>query len=147
MGAYDDLLLEHIKHARNYRAMPGADARIEALNPLCGDGVELFLKWDGARAADISFQCECCGISMASTSVLTEILRGRTRGEIVVECDRFLARIEDRSGPREPDDAVPAQRALLEAAQKYPARARCAALAWQALRDALRTVAPAATAP
>ncbi len=145
MRAYDDLLLDHIKRARNYRSMPGADARIEALNPLCGDGVELFVKWDGARAADLSFQCECCGISMASTSVLTEILRGRTRNEILGECERFLAHIGETSADgAELDDATPAQRALIEAARQYPSRARCAALAWQSLRDALR--APALTA-
>jgi nitrogen fixation NifU-like protein len=145
MGAYDDLLLDHIKQARNYRVMPGADTRIEALNPLCGDGVELFLKWDGGRAADISFQCECCGISMASTSVLTEMLRGRTRSEILGECERFLAHIgEATADGTELDDATPAQRALIDAARRYRSRARCAALAWQSLRDALR--APALTA-
>lgn len=140
VGGYDRMLIEHIKHARNYRAMPDADARIEAVNPLCGDRLDLFLKWDGEHAADISFQCECCGISMASASALTEMLRGRTRAEMLTECDRFLARIADRATrDAEPGDATVVQHALLRAAREYPARAGCAALAWRSLRDALRS--------
>ena len=137
---YDDILMDHIRHARNYRAMPDADQRIEAVNALCGDGITLALKWQGDTIADVSFQCECCGISMASSSALTEHVIGRTRTEIVDLCTAFLARF-DQSGvaEHEEDRMSAAQQALLGAARRYPGRARCASLAWRALRDALTT--------
>jgi len=138
MAGYDDLLMEHIKGVRNFRAMPDADARVEALNRLCGDRLELFLKWDGERAGDLSFQCECCGISMASSSILTETLRGLTRREILAACDRFVGCIADKAADIEAMDATPAQRALLEVARKHPSRTECAVLAWRSLRDALQ---------
>jgi nitrogen fixation protein NifU and related proteins len=139
---YDDVLMDHIRHARNYRPMPDADQRIEALNALCGDRIAFGLKWRGDTVADASFQCECCGISMASSSTLTEHVIGRTRIEIVDLCTAFLDRFDRSSAAREESDRMSAaQQALLGAARRYPGRARCASLAWRALRDALADVA------
>ena len=68
---YDDVILDHVRNARNYRPVPDADRRAEGVNPLCGDTFTVFLKVESGRIRDAAFQCECCGISMASASVMT----------------------------------------------------------------------------
>ena len=78
---YDDILMDHIKNARNYRAPPDATHTASGSNPLCGDELTVFLKLKENRLEDIAFQCTCCGISMASASVMTESMAGRSAKE------------------------------------------------------------------
>jgi nitrogen fixation NifU-like protein len=138
-GFYDDLLMDHIRNARNYRVIADPDERIEASNPLCGDRLEIRVKWLGDRVADAAFQCECCGVSMASTSVLTELVRGLARPELVRSCDEFATAIRTRADATASDRRWSAvQRAILTTARRFPAREPCARLPWDALSNALR---------
>jgi nitrogen fixation NifU-like protein len=137
-SAYDELLMDHIRNARNFRAAGPGEERIEAVNPLCGDRIELALRWEGERLREAAFHCECCGISMASSSILGEAIRGRTRAEAVDLCDAFVARIDARRPADDSGGWSPEQRALLDTAHRYPARAGCARLPWDALGPALR---------
>ena len=68
---YDEVVLDHIRHARNYRVIEHPDRRAEAVNPLCGDQFTIYATLDGDVITDLAFQCECCGISMASASIMT----------------------------------------------------------------------------
>lgn len=133
---YDDVILDHIRNARNYRVPEGVSREIRGSNVLCGDDLVLYLRMDGGCVVDISFQCSCCGLSMASSSVMTEIVKGKDTGEAAVLLREFTGRLD---GTLHSDCAAPGreQQALLDAAQRFPARARCLALPWTTLMTAL----------
>jgi len=133
---YDDILLDHIRNARNYREMADADRHGESTNPLCGDTFSVFVRIENDRLADVSFQCECCGISMASASIMTGWVRGRTVAEALGLEKRFLAALharEDTLG----GDAPPDHEAVMRVVKATPAREGCASMAWCALEAAL----------
>jgi nitrogen fixation NifU-like protein len=136
LKAYDDLIMDHIKNARNYRVLTDATHHADGTNPLCGDDLAVYLKLDGDRIADASFQCTCCGISMASASLMTESVRGLGTGEVRALLTGLVAALSARADPAS-RQADPAQYALLNAVQEFPARTRCAALPWVTLEAAL----------
>ena len=134
--AYDDLILDHIKNARNFRVPERVSQEARGSNPMCGDDLVLYLETDGNRIADIGFQCTCCGLSMASASVMTDAVKGMN----LAEARRLLLGFRERlDGIGHADGAAltPEQQALLDARQRFPARARCLALAWSTLLTAL----------
>jgi nitrogen fixation NifU-like protein len=99
----------------------------------------VFVRLEGETLADVSFQCECCGISMASASIMTDWLRGRGVREALALQERFLAALhshEETLGP----DAPPDHEAVLRVVRATPAREGCASMAWRALAAALGTV-------
>ena len=133
---YDDLIMDHIKNARNYRAIDGAGRIANGSNPLCGDEMVVYLNIDGGCIAEVAFLCTCCGISMASASIMTGVVSGRPVDEARVLVSEFLAMLDSRTPLA---SAMPnAERlAVLDTVAKFPARARCAALPWATLRGAL----------
>lgn len=137
---YDDIVMDHIKNARNYRVLDDADRRLEGSNPMCGDEMFLYLKLDGERIADVSFQCTCCGISMASASMLTEKVKGARVEEARRTAREFVDLIENatKASGSPADVAGDVERlAVLETVKRFPARKRCAVLAWRTLAEAL----------
>ena len=87
---YDEVILDHIKNARNYRVLEHADRVAEGVNPLCGDTFTVYVQLDGEVIRDAAFQCSCCGISMASASVMTEAVKGRTLAQADELYRRFI---------------------------------------------------------
>ena len=134
--AYDDLIMDHIKNARNYRVLDDATHNANGSNPLCGDELAVFLRLSGDRIADVAFQCTCCGISMASASIMTESVRGKTSVDVQAWLTEFVAALDAR-GDAEPAQTAPAHRALLKTVERFPARTRCAILPWITLKAAL----------
>jgi nitrogen fixation protein NifU and related proteins len=132
---YDDVILDHIKNARNYRALEHADRATEGVNPLCGDTFTVYVQLDGDVIRDASFQCSCCGISMASASVMTEEVKGKTVTQARELHRRFIALLSDAAGPEAADDM--GEVAVLSAVRDFPSRRNCAALAWHTLAAAL----------
>jgi nitrogen fixation NifU-like protein len=133
---YDDLLMDHIKNARNYHALHDASRTASGTNPLCGDEVTVYLKIDEERVQEVSFQCTCCGISMASASIMTQSMRGKETGEALALIRAFA---ELLATP--PDVGVTAdanEHAVLDAVRRFPARMRCALLPWITLEAALQ---------
>lgn len=133
---YDDILMDHIKNARNYRAPADATHTASGSNPLCGDELTVFLKLKENRLEDVAFQCTCCGISMASASVMTESMAGRSAKEALEAIRAFATQL------RTPSAVPPAagnagQQAVLDAVRRFPARRRCALLPWITLEAAL----------
>lgn len=129
---YDDLIMDHIRNARNYRVIENADLSAAGTNPLCGDELTVFVRLDGSdHVVDVSYQCTCCGITMASASLMTEHVRGLGI-ENVLAITRAL-----RCGTGGIDAAGesrdPVLRTVLEITRQYPARQRCAALPWETL--------------
>ncbi|MFN7086342.1 MAG: Fe-S cluster assembly sulfur transfer protein SufU [Burkholderiales bacterium] len=133
---YDDLIMEHIKHARNYRVLDDANRKANGSNPLCGDDITVYARIENERIADIAFQCACCGISMASASIMTEIVKGRRTGDARTLLRAFIALLEGRAASR-PHDLDSLQHALLCAVSDHPARTRCAVMPWATLEAVL----------
>lgn len=129
---YDDLIMDHIKNARNYRVIEKADHSAAGQNPLCGDELTVFVRLDGGnRVAEVSYQCTCCGITMASASLMTEHASGRSIDDILAMTRAFRS---VANGVGAVDDAQdPVVRTVLDIARQYPARQRCAALPWETL--------------
>ena len=89
--AYDDLIMDHIKNARNFRTLADATHHANGSNPLCGDELTVYIRLGNERIEDAAFQCTCCGISMASASIMTESMRGKRSAEVRVWLTEFVA--------------------------------------------------------
>jgi nitrogen fixation NifU-like protein len=143
---YDDLVMEHIKNARNYRVLDAAEPIATGTNPLCGDEVRLYFELKDERIADLAFQCSCCGISMASASILTESVKGAPLDDARRMRRDFIAMIENPAA--QPAAAAgEAWIAMLDTARRFPARKRCALLAWTTAADALERLRASSPAP
>jgi len=132
---YQEILLDHNRHPRNFAAMAGASHRVEADNPLCGDRLQLYVKLEADRIADISFQGTGCAISIASASMLTE----RLKGAPLQEAETMFETVHDLL-TREPPPDVAAdlgELAALAGVRRYPMRVKCATLSWHALKAVL----------
>jgi len=133
---YQEIILDHNRHPANFRPMPDAHRTVEADNPLCGDQLTLFLKLDGGRIADISFQGNGCAISVASASLLTERLTGATVAEAEALFETMHAVLTGAPG-HDPDAEELGSLAALAGVRRYPMRVKCATLSWHALKAAL----------
>lgn len=129
---YQQVILDHCKHPRNFRELGNATHRAQGLNPLCGDQLTLFLRTEAGAVQEISFVGSGCCISKASASLLTEAARGRTREEIKVLFDQ----VHDMITTGKMVDGV-GKLAVFAGVHKYPARVKCAILAWHAVLAAL----------
>ena len=132
---YQELILEHNRKPRNFREMENADRKIEGRNPLCGDALTLWVKMDGDSIADVSFKGQGCAISKASASVMSSMVKGKSRDEVARIFDVFHKLVTgDASGV----DAVELGRlAAFSGVSEFPARVKCATLAWHTLNAAL----------
>ncbi len=129
---YDDLIMDHIRNARNYRAIADPDHAAVGENPLCGDELKMYLSLDGGgRIADIAFECSCCGITMASASLMTEHVMGCGL-EAAADMAQAFKGIADGAN-HSTSSTDPVVQTVLEIARQYPARQRCAALPWETL--------------
>lgn len=134
---YDDLVMDHIKNARNYSVMIPAQSRLSGSNPLCGDEITLFINLRKEHIDRITFQAECCGIAMASTSIMSEMLTGKRKAYVTRLLDQFLLLLNERLAPVEEAPDLRLQ-ALLDTVSRFPSRTGCAALPWVTLDFALR---------
>ena len=133
---YQQVILDHNRNPRNFRAMPGASRTIEGYNPLCGDHYTIYVRMDGEVIADISFTGAGCAISKASASVMSAVLKGRTRGEAEKLFTDFHRLVTEGA----PEDALVERLGKLAAfagVSEFPARVKCASLPWHTLRAAL----------
>lgn len=133
---YDDLIMDHIKNARNYRVLEDVNRVATGSNPLCGDELTMYLRMGRDRIEDVSFQCASCGISMASASIMTELIRGMPAAAVRSLINTFVAALHGRAD-LPPDVATPGQRAIIATAREFPTRTRCAVLPWATLEGAL----------
>jgi len=130
---YDDIIMEHIRNARNYRVMADATGKGNGLNPLCGDDITVYLRIEEGAIRDAAFQCSCCGVSMASASIMTEGVIGLAPAAAKALAAQVAAAIAGAA----PHDASPGLAAILDTVRQHPARARCAALPWATLEAAI----------
>jgi nitrogen fixation NifU-like protein len=132
---YQSLILDHNRSPRNHREMADADRSAEGRNPMCGDQVKVWVRIDGDSVADVSFLGKGCAISQASASLMTTMVKGKTRAEALELTDRFRALV---TGSSSEADAL-GRLAAFAGVARFPARVKCAILAWHALRTALVT--------
>ena len=132
---YQQVILDHNKNPRNFREIPEASAKVEGYNPLCGDHYTIFLQLDGDTIKDVSFTGNGCAISKASASVMSSTVKGKSRDEAAHLFDVFHRLVTgDPSGV----DAVELQRrAAFSGVSEFPARVKCATLAWHTLNAGL----------
>ena len=139
-GLYQEVILDHNKKPHNFRAMAEANRRAEGFNRLCGDKVTIFLKMDGEQISDVSFQGSGCAISTASASILTDAVKGKTRAEAESLFQTFhdLVTGHDSGNGKKPQPAPLGKLAVFSGVSEYPARVKCASLAWHTLHNALQ---------
>jgi len=131
---YDDVIMDHIKHARNYGEMAEATGKADGVNVLCGDNLTVYVRVEGDILCEAAFKCECCGISMASASIMTELVAGKT----VAEAKHIAADLLESFSEEHPEhDAHYGKAAVLGIVRDFPSRRNCASLAWVALNAAL----------
>lgn len=133
---YRDLILDHYRHPRNRGNLARPSTKVDGYNPLCGDEVELELEFDDDGVIqDVAFKGRGCSISQASTSMMTELIKGQDKAEAQRLVDVFKRMMTD------PEGEPPAELGDLEALQgvaKFPVRVKCATLAWNVLEQGLR---------
>lgn len=133
---YDSVVMDHIRSARNYGAPARFDARAAGLNRLCGDELTVFVERDGDVLSRAHFECACCGVSMASASIMTELVSGRAVADVRRIVDETVAVL--KSGGAKTDAEHPSDhQALLSAMKEFPSRLNCAMLPWRTLEAAL----------
>jgi len=130
---YQDVILDHNRRPRNFRALEPARTA-EGFNPLCGDHFTVYLRVADGIIADVGFQGAGCAISKASASLMTESLKGKSAADATALLDRFLRMI---TSPPDSPVADLGKLAALAGVRQFPARVKCASLAWHTLRAAL----------
>ena len=136
---YQEVILDHGRKPWNFRRLETPDLNARGDNPMCGDRMELFLGMEGDRIADAAFQGRGCAISMASASLMTETVKGKTVEEARGMAARFremamTGTCPDCGGALEEEmDRLQA----LSGVHEYPSRVKCATLAWHTLNTAL----------
>ena len=125
---YQEVILDHNRNPRNFRALPGANRRAEGDNPLCGDHFTVFLKLDNDVIRDVSFQGAGCAISKASASLMTEQIKGKTVAEARSFFDEFQKMLVTGQGGEELGSLC-----ALGGVHKFPMRVKCAILSWHAM--------------
>jgi nitrogen fixation NifU-like protein len=132
---YQEVILDHSKRPRNFASVEGATVRAEGYNPLCGDKITLQLKLENDVIREAGFQGSGCAISTASASLMTEILKGRTRAEAESLFEHFHDLL---TGEKEAPEEL-GKLAVFSGVREYPMRVKCATLAWHTLRAALQS--------
>ena len=138
---YRDVILDHNRSPRNFGKLDPADATAVGRNPLCGDKLDVTLRMDGDRLADVRFEGQGCAISVASASLMSEAVKGRRREEIEQLYQQVHALMTGHPG-----NTDLGKLAALGGVAEFPARVKCASLCWHTLNAALSdTRAPVST--
>lgn len=130
---YREVILDHHRHPRNFGALPGADAKVEGYNPLCGDRVEIAVKIGNDRVSSCKFSGEGCSICMASASMMTEEIEGKDLKLVQDTIDSFRALMKGEKCPL----LIEGDLESLMGVRQFPVRIKCALLPWTTLNDAL----------
>ena len=137
---YQEIILDHGKNPRNLRKSENFNKDAKGHNPLCGDHVQVFLKIDeNKKVEDISFEGQGCAISMASASIMTDLVRGKEEKEVKEIVTDFLEMIKEKNelNNRILHDDEKTKLMCLSGVKNYPMRVKCATLSWHTLTSAI----------
>jgi nitrogen fixation protein NifU and related proteins len=132
---YQDVILDHNRSPLNYRPMENANRRVDGNNPLCGDRLTVWLRMEDGVIADATFQGLGCAISIASASLMTNAVKGKTRAEAELLFDRFHRMITGAGN--EGETAELGKLAVFSGVSEFPIKVKCATLSWHAMKAAL----------
>ena len=138
---YQEVILDHGKHPRNFRHPEDANHSAKGNNPLCGDQLTIYLQVDGAGVIrDVAFQGRGCAISTASASLMTEVLRGKTEAEAhrLFEAFHHMATVDGEMPLLDGLEDEAERLQVLAGVRQYPVRVKCVTLAWHTMEAALK---------
>lgn len=133
---YQQVILDHNKSPRNFRVMENANLHAEGYNPLCGDHVDVYILIEDGMIKDVSFKGEGCAISKASASLMTSILKGKTKEEAEILFGKFHDLVTGKLGDNLSIEEL-GKLAVFAGVQDFPVRVKCASLAWHTMINAL----------
>lgn len=139
---YREVILDHYRNPRNRGRISDPDATAQGVNPLCGDEINIDLRLDGDTVAEVAIDGQGCSISQSSASMMSELIKGKSRAEIekLVAQFRTMMSLEDDDDPGldpERPGAVLGDIEALQGVRQYPVRIKCASLGWTVLMEAL----------
>ena len=137
---YQEIILDHGKNPRNLRKTENFNKDAKGHNPLCGDKVHIYLKLnENKKVEDISFEGEGCAISMASASIMTDLLRGKEENDVKEIVSDFLEMIKEKDEIKTNllKDDEKTKLMCLSGVKQYPMRVKCATLSWHTLTSAI----------
>ena len=133
---YQEVILDHNKRPRNWGPMPDATRVAKGHNPLCGDRLTLYVKLENDRVAGISFEGSGCAISKASASLMTDAVKGQSLTDALALFDRVHEMLTTPATDPVNTDHV-GKMAVMSGVREFPARVKCASLAWHTLKSAI----------
>ena len=131
---YQEVILDHNRSPRNFGPLEGADLKADGHNPLCGDKISIAVKVEDGVLTDVRFEGSGCAISKASASLMTEGVIGKSLDEVRAMFERFRQLVTDQDALVDPSLG---KLAVFAGVRDYPARVKCAILAWHTLRAAV----------
>ncbi len=131
---YREVILDHSRRPRNFGSLAGANREAQGFNPLCGDRLQLYLEVEDGKVSGASFVGDGCAISTASASLLTESMKGLPEAEALALAAEFRRMV---AGEAEPDEKKLGKLVVFAGVRDYPARVKCATLAWHTLAAAV----------
>jgi nitrogen fixation NifU-like protein len=132
---YQELILDHNRAPQNYRQLENANRKVEGNNPVCGDRLTVWLRMEGEVIAEATFQGLGCAISVASASLMTSAVKGKTRAEAEALFERFRRMITGSADEVEAESL--GKLAVFSGVSEFPIKVKCASLSWHALKAAL----------
>jgi nitrogen fixation protein NifU and related proteins len=132
---YQEVILDHYKNPQHKKLSPTFDAQVHHINPSCGDEVTLNITLEGEKIAQVSWDGVGCSISQASTSILSDLVRGKTLKQAEEISQAFMELMQSK-GTESGDESLLEDAVALAGVSQYPARIKCALLGWMALKDA-----------
>lgn len=133
---YQEVILEHNKNPRNFREIENADKFAEGHNPLCGDQLKLYLAMENDTVKDVAFKGSGCAISKASASMMTQVVKGKSREEAENLFDEFHRMVLGEMDEEAEENHL-GKLKIFAGVREFPARVKCASLSWHTLHAAL----------
>ena len=135
---YQQVILDHNKHPRNFHKLEDANRKAEGFNTLCGDRLTLYVRLENDVIADVGFEGTGCAIFKASASLMTQALKGKTKAEAEALFDKVHKMLTGELDPNANGNQL-GKLAVFSGVCEFPVRVKCATLAWHTLRAALAT--------
>jgi nitrogen fixation NifU-like protein len=139
---YQSVILDHNRAPRNFRKLEDATTHAEGRNPLCGDVYDVWLKVEGDRILDATFQGQGCAISKASASMMTQVIKGKSLAEAREVFVAFHKLVTEDIGAGVGRGALPGKLEVFRGVRAFPIRVKCATLSWHAMKQALDQLQP-----
>tara|TARA_Y100000592_G_C5317228_1_gene243054 strand:- start:225 stop:668 length:444 start_codon:yes stop_codon:yes gene_type:complete len=135
-GLYQEVILDHAKSPRNFGVLEQYTCTAEGNNPMCGDQLTVYVDIKDGVVSDVSYRARGCAISIASASIMSSIIKGKTMEEVHILFDKFHMLCTGQE-IEEDDDDIERMR-VLSGVSKFPTRVKCATMSWHAVKEALR---------